>query len=195
MYSSPWGHDYAWERAIVRRIRDGGAAPEVYALYEGVISHETDERAGIATGYVYYDVVEADERVRKNKEFRESLRDAQETAKVRNAKEAAERKARLAEQRAKRAEAEAKRTEEHAKWAEEDRRRREEYIRNRPSMALERVEHANQERRIMDSKWLCTICGGKAFIERKNPGYQITCIFCEKSAWGSHASLWKVLSK
>ena len=195
MYASPWGHDYAWERAVVRRIREGGAAPEVYALYEDAVSQETNERAGIPTGYVYYDQAEAEERARKNKEFRESLRAAQEAAKIRNAQDAAERKARIAEQRAKRAEAEAKRAEEHAKWAEEDRRRREEYIRHRPSMALERVEHANQERRIMDSKWLCTICGGKAFIERKNPGYQITCLNCGKSAWASHASLWKVLSK
>ena len=46
-YQSPWGHDYAWERAVVRKIREGGAAPEVYALYEGAISHETPERAGL----------------------------------------------------------------------------------------------------------------------------------------------------
>ena len=48
---------------------------------------------------------------------------------------------------------------------------------------------------ILSSKWICTICGGKSFIERKNPGYQITCMSCEKTAWGSHKSLWEVLNK
>ena len=38
------------------------------------------------------DQAEAEERVLKNREFRESLRAAQEAAKVRNAKEAAERR-------------------------------------------------------------------------------------------------------
>ena len=195
MYSSPWGHDYAWERAVVRKIREGGAAPEVYALYDGAISHETGERAGIATGYIYFDEKEAEERATKNREFRDSLRAAQEAAKARNAKEAAERKARSAEYRAKRAEAEAKRAAEHAKWMEEDRRRREEYARNRPIQIAERIEHTNQEHRILLSRWLCTVCGGASKIERKNPGYQITCLSCGKSAWGSHKSLWEVLSK
>ena len=195
MYTSPWGHDYAWERAIVSKIRDGGRAPEVYALYEGAISHETGERAGLATGYVYYDQAEAEERALKNKEFRESLRAAQETARVRNAEEAAERKARAAEQRDKRAEAKAQREAEWAKWMEEDRLRREEYALRQPFEAAERREHANQENRIMLSRWLCTVCGGKSIIERKNPGYQITCLDCRKSAWGSHQSLWKVLSQ
>ena len=196
MYSSPWGHDYAWERAVVRKIRDGGAAPEVYALYEGAISQETGERAGIATGYVYYDEKEAEERATKNREFRESLRAAQEAAKARNAKEAAERKARAAELRAKRAEAEAKRAAEaRAMGGERIGRRREEYARNRPIEIAERIEHTNQEHRILLSRWLCTVCGGASKIERKNPGYQITCLSCGKSAWGSHKSLWEVLSK
>lgn len=51
-----------------------------------------------------------------------------------------------------------------------------------------------EERRILDSKWSCTVCGGKSTIERKSPGYQLTCISCGKSAWGSHTALWKVLS-
>ena len=195
MYASPWGHDYAWERAVVRKIRDGGAAPEVYALYEGAVSHETGERAGLATGYVYYDQAEAEERALKNKQFRESLRAAQEAAKLRNAEEAAERKARAAEQRAKRAEAEAKRKAEHAKWMEEDRRRRNEYALRQPIVDAEKLEYANQEKRILLSRWLCTVCGGKSLITRKNPGYQITCFACGKSAWGSHQSLWKVLSQ
>ncbi len=195
MYASPWGHDYAWERALVRKIRDGGAAPEVYALYEGAVSHETSERAGLSTGIVYYDSQEAEERALKNRNFRESLREAQETARVRNAEQAAERKARAAEQRDKRAEAKAKRAAEHARWDEEDRRRREEYARNRPIMDAERIEYANQENRILLSRWLCTVCGGQSIIERKNPGYQITCLNCGKSAWGSHQSLWGVLSK
>ena len=177
------------------RFRDGGAAPEVYALYEGAISHETGERAGLATGYVYFDQAEAEERVHKNREFRESLRAAQEEAKVRNAREAEERKARAKEARIRREEAQAKHAAEHAKWAEEDRRRREEYARNRPNQIAERIEYSNQEHRILLSRWLCTICGGKSKIERKNPGYQITCFSCGKSAWGSHQSLWKVLSQ
>ena len=84
---------------------------------------------------------------------------------------------------------------EHAKWEEETRRRRADYERNRPIEIAERIEHANQETRIMASKWNCTVCGRKSFIERKNPGYQITCMSCEKTAWGSHKSLWEVLSK
>jgi hypothetical protein len=52
-----------------------------------------------------------------------------------------------------------------------------------------------EERRILDSKWSCTVCGGKSTIERKSPGYQLQCTSCGKSAWGSHKSLWEVLSK
>ncbi len=194
-YQSPWGHDYAWERAVVRKIREGGAAPEVYALYEGAISHETGEREGLLTGVVYYDDVEAAERAAKNRDFRESLRAAQEAAKVRNAKEAEERKARAAEQRARHAEAKAAHEAQLAKWAEETQKRREDYERNRPIEIAERIEHTAQEHRIMLSRWVCTVCGGKSIIERKNPGYQIQCTSCGKSAWGSHASLWKVLSQ
>ena len=51
-----------------------------------------------------------------------------------------------------------------------------------------------EEKRILDSKWSCTICGGKSYIERKSPGYQLTCISCGRTAWGAHSSLWKVLS-
>ena len=195
MVSSPWGHDWAWERAVVRRIREGGRAPEVYALYEGAISHETGERAGLLTGVVFYDEEEAAERVLKNREFRDSLRAAQEAGKVRAAKEAEERKARAADQRARRAEAKAAHEAQLAKWAEETQKRREDYERNRPIEIAERIEHTAQEHRIMLSRWVCTVCGGKSIIERKNPGYQITCLSCEKTAWGSHKSLWEVLSK
>ena len=195
MYSSPWGHDYAWERALVRKIREGGAAPEVYALHDNTSQEYWGVRTGLGTGYVYYDEAEAEERVFKNRAFREGLRAAQEEAKVRNAREAEERKARAKEARIRREEAQAARAAEHAKWEREIRQRREEYERNRPIEIAERIEHSNQEHRILSSKWLCTICGGKAFIERKNPGYQITCLSCEKSAWGSHKSLWEVLSK
>ena len=195
MYSNPWGHDYAWERAVIRKIREGGRAPEVYALYDGVISHETGERAGILTGIVFYDEAEAAARAAKNRDFRESLRAAQETARIRNAQEAAERKAQAAEYRAKRAKQKAEHAEQHAKLEKEIRQRREAYERNRPIEIAERLEHVNQERRIMESKWICTVCGGKSFIERKNPGYQITCMSCKKTAWGSHKSLWEVLSK
>ena len=196
MISSPWGHDYAWERAVVRKIRDGGAAPEVYALYEGAISHETPERGGLLTGVVYYDEAEAAERAAKNREFRESLRAALDAAAARNAAEAAERKARQAElRRIKRAAEKEERAREHAKWAEETRKRRAAHERNRPIEIAERIEHANQENRIMLSRWVCTVCGSKAIIQRKNPGYQITCSSCGKSAWGSHKSLWEVLSK
>ena len=194
-YQSPWGHDYAWERAVVRKIREGGAAPEVYALYEGAISHETPERAGLLTGVVFYDQAEAEERVLKNREFRESLRAAQEAAKVRNAKEAAERKIQAELHRIKRAAEKEERAREHAKWQKEAEQRREEHERNRPFQIAERIEHAAQEKRILASQWLCTVCGGKSFIERKNPGYQITCTSCEKTAWGSHKSLWEVVSK
>ena len=194
MISSPWGHDYAWERAVVRKIRDGGAAPEVYALYEGAISHETPERGGILTGVVYHDETEAAERAAKNRDFRESLRAAQEAAAARNAA-AAERKIQAELRRIKRAAEKEERAREHAKWAEETRKRREDYERNRPIEIAERIEHAAQEHRILESKWICTVCGGKSYIERKNPGYQITCMSCEKTAWGSHKSLWEVLSK
>ena len=51
-----------------------------------------------------------------------------------------------------------------------------------------------EEKRILDSKWTCTVCGGKSTIERKSPGYQLTCLSCGKTAWGAHSSLWKVLS-
>ena len=194
-YSSPWGHDYAWERAVVRKIREGGAAPEVYALYEGAISHETDERAGLLTGVVYYDEAEAAERAAKNREFRESLRAAQEAAKERNAREAGERRARQAEYRAQRAAEAAKHAEQRAQWAKEAEQRRGQYELRRPIEAAERIEHTNQENRIMLSRWVCTVCQGKSVIERKNPGYQIQCTSCGKQAWGSHKSLWEVLNR
>ena len=195
MISSPWGHDHAWERALVRKIRDGGRAPEVYALYEDAISHETGERAGLATGVVYYDEAEAAERAAKNRDFRESLREAQEAAMARQAKEAEERKERAELERVKRAEAKAAHEAQLAKWAKETEQRVAEYHRNRPIEIAERIEYANQENHIMSSRWSCTVCGGKSIIERKNPGYQITCLSCGKTAWGSHKSLWEVLDK
>ena len=195
VYQSPWGHDYAWERAVVQKIRDGGRAPEAYALYEGAVSHETGERAGLLTGLVYYDEVDAAERAAKNRDFRESLRAAQEAAAIRNAAEAAERRARAKEQRIRREEENAKHAAERVKWAKEAEERRAAHERNRPIEIAERAEHARQENYIMLSRWLCTVCGGKSIIERKNPGYQITCLECGKTAWGSHKSLWEVLSK
>ena len=190
-----WGHDRVWEREVVRRIREGGRAPEAYALYEGAISQETGERAGLLTGLVYYDEVEAAERAAKNRDFRESLRAAQESAAIRNAKEAAERRARAKEQRIRREEENAKHAAERVKWAKEAEARRAAHERNRPIEIAEQIEHTRQENYIMLSRWVCTVCGGKSIIERKNPGYQITCLSCEKSAWGSHKSLWEVLNK
>ena len=152
MYSSPWGHDTAWERAVVRRIRDGGPAPEVYALYDGAISHETGERAGLLTGVVYYDEAEAAERAAKNRDFRESLRAAQEAAKERNAKAAEEKRARAAEMRALREAEQAKHAQRRAQWEKEAQERRTEYERNRPIEIAERIEHGSQEHSIMSSK-------------------------------------------
>ena len=195
-YQSPWGHDYAWERAVVRKIRDGGAAPEVYALYEGAISHETPERGGILTGVVYHDETEAAERAAKNRGFpREVSARRRKRRRASKRRSNPERKIQAELRRIKRAAEKEERAREHAKWAEETRKRREDYERNRPIEIAERIEHANQENRIMASKWICTVCGGKSYIERKNPGYQITCMSCEKTAWGSHKSLWEVLSK
>jgi hypothetical protein len=194
-YQSPWGHDRAWERAVICRIRDGGPAPETYALYEDAISRETGERVGILTGVVYHDAEEAAERVAKTREFRDSLRAAQEAARIRNAKEAAERKARAVEERAKREAERLERESLHLQWERETQERRAEHERTRPAEIAMRIEHAAQEHRIMASKWICTVCGGKSHIERRNPGYQITCLSCGKSAWGSHKSLWEVLSK
>jgi rubrerythrin len=197
-YQSPWGHDSAWERAVVRRIRDGGPAPETYALYEGAVSHETGERAGLLTGVVYYDAdveEKAAHRAAQNRDFRESLRAAQQAARVRNAKEAFERRQRAKEVRIRREEEHAKHAAQREQWEQEARQRRAEHERNRPIEIAERIAHSQQEARIMASKWVCTICGGKSTIERKNPGYQITCISCGKTAWGSHKSLWEVLNK
>ena len=195
VYQSPWGHDYAWERAVVRKIRDGGAAPEVYTLYEGAISHETPERVGLLTGVVYYDEAEAAERAAKNRDFRESLRQAQEAAEERQAKAREEKRARAAEQRAIRAAEQAKHAAQREQWRKEAEERRGQYELRRPIERAEHAEHVLQENRIMLSRWVCTVCGGKSTIERKNPGYQITCLSCEKTAWGSHKSLWEVLSK
>ena len=133
MISSPWGHDCAWERAVVHKIREGGRAPEVYALYEGAISHETPERGGLLTGVVYYDEAEAAERAAKNREFRESLRAAQEAAAIRNVREAAERKARQAEYRAKREAEDARHAAQRAQWQKEAEERRAAHERTGPS--------------------------------------------------------------
>ena len=197
-----WGHDRIWEREVVDRIRRGGAAPESYPLYEGAISQETGERIGLTTGVVYYDVREAEDRTLKDKEFRDSLRAAQKAAKALAAKEAAERKARAEERRAaqtERAKQYAKQQTERARqreqWAKETEEQLARYARNRSRAEAERRDYVNQENRILLSRWLCTVCGGKSVIERKDPGYQLTCLDCGKTAWGSHQSLWEVLSK
>ena len=196
-YSSPWGHDYAWEREIVRRIRDGGRAPEAYALYEGAISHETPERGGLLTGVVYYDEAEAAERAARSREFRES---ANQTAQ--EAASASKRRRSSGKERYKpscAALSAPQRKEERAREACEvgqgSRRAARGLQTNRPIEIAERIEHANQENRIMLSRWVCTVCQGNSIIERKNPGYQIQCTSCGKQAWGSHASLWKVLNQ
>ena len=110
-------------------------------------------------------------------------------------------------QQAARAERDAKARAEYEAWKKQDAERQAE---RQERQAKERIEldrmvadvrvpdtakFQAEEKRILDSKWSCTVCGGKSYIERKSPGYQLTCISCGKSAWGSHKALWEVLSR
>jgi hypothetical protein len=109
-----------------------------------------------------------------------------------------------------RAEREARRHAEREVWDREQQRREAERAERQAKERIERdrmvaamndrspddvTKFLAEEARILDSKWSCTVCGGKSYIERKRPGYQLTCLSCGKTAWGSHKALWEVLSK
>lgn len=192
MISSPWGHDRTWERSVVERIRAGGPAPAVASVYdvpqaylstdgiyaEGWEHAEEYAKDAIRTGAAYLNDEAIAARALQRKLFREGVREAQAKAKARKDKEnASRREKRRAED------------EERREWLKRSEKRDKRIQKERDDW-----NHQAEERRILASKWICTICKGKSVIERKNDGYQITCMSCGKTAWGSHESLMKVLN-
>ena len=198
MISSPWGHDYAWERAVVRKIREGGAAPEVYALYEGdpsPMKPATAPDSRRATSSITR--ARLQNAPPRTGLLRASVRAAQEAAKERNAAEAARKKdtsrvapaisARRRERRARR------RAREVAEGSRRAARGISPHARNLRSPRASRTPAKNIG--FIQTSGSAPVCGGKIVHRAQKAGYQITCMSCEKSAWGSHKSLWDVLNK
>ena len=195
MISGPWGHDREWERSVVERIRRDGVGPEIMSFYEptpnwdlvgvnaGGWEHaERHAKDAIRAGAVYLNDEAIAKRVAQRKLWREGVREAMAEGAAKRAKEAADRKAREAAIAA-----------EHRAW---DKQQEERARRAREQQAeWDSAPSLNEQLRIMGSRWICTVCNGKSRIERDGAGYRITCFDCGKSAWGSHASLWKVLSQ
>jgi hypothetical protein len=218
MISGPWGHDRTWERSVVERIRRGGAAPRmvdsgpstywepVSAYADGWEFAEARSRDAIRTSAVYLNDEAIAARALQRKLLREGIREALAEAEARRKKIEADRKAEAAARseiqrqwEAQRAERERKAREQEEAWQKEADRRIAEYKASREKQQAEDRER-NRSRyeieRILGSKWICTVCGGGAsWIKRDGEGYRITCTQCGKSAWGSHESLWGVLSK
>jgi rubrerythrin len=213
MISGPWGHDRIWERSVVEQIRRGGAAPQmadtgptpylepVGSYADGWEHAEARSKDAIRTNAVYLNDEAIAARALQRKLLREGLREALAEAKARQKKITADRLAEAAAKReAKRlwdaqiAERVRKAREEQEAWQIEADRRYAEYSAEQRRLRAETQSRYEQER-ILGSKWTCTVCGGVSWIKRDGEGYRITCIGCGKSAWGSHASLWGVLSK
>ena len=217
MISGPWGHDRTWERSVVERIKRGGPAPQMVdtgspAYLEPVGSYadgwehaEARSKDAIRTNAVYLNDEAIAARALQRKLLREGIREALAEAKERAKKYKADKQAEAEAKRQARRAWEAKleerlrkEREERDAWFEEDKRRRNEQ-RAKWLEGENRRHEENKARyeseRILGSKWVCTICNGASWIKRDGDGYRITCIGCGKSAWGSHASLWGVLSK
>jgi hypothetical protein len=217
MISGPWGHDRTWERSVVEQIKRGGAAPQmadtgptpywepVGSYADGWEHAEARSKDAIRTNAVYLNdeaiAARALQRKLLREGIREALAEAKERAKKVEADKRAEAAARAEAQRlwnAKQAERIRKEREERDAWFVEEHRRRDEqrakWLEGENRRYEENKSRYEQER-ILGSKWVCTICNGASWIKRDGEGYRITCIQCGKTAWGSHAALYGVLSK
>jgi hypothetical protein len=209
MISSPYGHDWTWERELIDRIRRDGVIPEVVSLVDLIPSDykyvnattweaaEEHSKDAIRTNAAYLDDASIARR-RAERELRQQnwaesraewrayeagLRPKPSTTPDIDPAEIAARKNRAAlkklveEERAARdAELRAAAAERVALWEKENKRR-------------------GEESRVLASKWICTVCNGKSMIEKRNDGYQLTCLNCGKQAWGSHGALMGVLNR
>ncbi len=211
MISGPWGHDRPWERSVVEQIKRGGAAPRMVdsgsptywepAYVDGWEHAEAHSKDAIRTNAVYLNDQAIAARAQQRKLLREGIREALAEAKERRKKVAADRLAEAAARReaqrawdAKLEERNRKAREAREDWQAEADRRYVEYLAEQRRLRAETQSRYEQER-ILGSKWTCIVCNGASGIKRDGDGYRITCTQCGKSAWGSHASLWGVLSK
>jgi hypothetical protein len=213
MISGPWGHDRTWERSVVERIKRGGPAPQmvdtespaylhpVGAYADGWEHAEARSKDAIRTNAAYLsdEAIAARKLQRKllREGIREALAEAKERAKKLKADMQAEAEAKRQARRAWEAKLEErvrKAREEQEAWFEEDKRRRNEYAAKWKEEENRRQARYETER-ILGSKWSCMECNGVSWIKRDGEGYRITCIGCGKSAFGSHASLWGIVSK
>jgi hypothetical protein len=213
MISGPWGHDRAWERSVVERIKRGDPAPSMVdtgspAYLEPVGSYadgwehaEARSKDAIRTNAVYLNDEAIAARALQRKLLREGIREALAEAAARAKKLEADKKREAEAKREARRAWEAKleervrkAREEQEAWFEEDKRRRNEYAAKWKEEENRRQARYETER-ILGSKWTCTVCGGVSWIKRDGDGYRITCIGCGKSAFGSHASLWGIVGK
>ena len=213
MISGPWGHDRTWERSVIEQIKRGGSAPSMVDSGSPVHWDPVGVNAGgweyaeahakdaIRTGAVYLNDEAIAARALQRKLLREGIREALAEAEARQKKIEADKKAEAeAKREAKRlwdariAERVRRAREEQDAWQTEADRRYAEYSAEQRRLRAETQSRYEQER-ILGSKWTCTVCGGVSWIKRDGDGYRITCIRCGKSAFGSRASLWGVLSK
>jgi hypothetical protein len=187
-YSVPFGHDWAWEREVVRRIRDGGPAPQMYSSSDPAIP-VWEGQLPLRTGEARWAREDTEEQSEVRQKLRDELREALAENAARVKKNREEKRAREAEKREadriwrESAEARITATRRAAEeWEQEARFRNEQY-------------------RILSSKWSCMACGSKAFIKAhkqgEDDGYMLTChgLLCGKTAWGKHESLMKVLNQ
>ena len=155
----------------------------------------------IRTNAVYLNDEAIAARKLQRKLLREGVREALAEAKERQKKIESDRLAEAAARReaqrtwdAKQEERNRKAREEREAWqAEIDRRHAEHKAEQDRRYEADKARH--EQECILGSKWTCTECNGVSWIKRDGDGYRITCIGCGKSAWGSHGSLWGVLSK
>jgi hypothetical protein len=207
MISGPWGHDRAWERSVVEQIKRGGAAPRMVdagsptywdpAGVDGWEYAEERSKNAIRTNAVYLNDEAIAARALQRKLLREGVREALAEAAERAKKLEADKKAEVEAKRetqraweAKQEERERKAREEHEAWQKEGDQRNAEAARR-----YEENKARYERERILGSKWTCTVCNGVSGIRLDGEGYRITCAKCGKTAFGSHASLWGVLSK
>ena len=193
MIAGPWGHDRAWESEVVRRIREGGPAPCALSPYDATPSMYWENSGLYGGGWQHAEELSKnairnnsvflnDEAIAQRKVFREGVRAAQAEAKARAEKAEADRRANRA------AQDEARRAWEQQRIEYERRAREQREL-------WEADDHAQQVKRIMASKWVCVACSAPSSLAVEDNGYRLACSACGKTAFGSHESLWRIVSR
>ena len=186
MISGPWGTIRDWERSV-ERIPPPGLAPPaesidtphwdpVGAYADGWEQAEARSANAIRSGAVLSLNDEAiAKRQLQRKLLREGVREALAEAKINREKAEADRRVRAKEQVEEYRRWQAGQAERERKWREQQEAWDKESARIYAESQRKAIEASKEpdRLRILMSKWLCTVCGGKSKIERKNEGYQI----------------------